>query len=285
MILNFTKMHGLGNDFVVVDLISQSCSLQPRHILRLADRKLGVGCDQVLLVEPPLQPDADFTYRIFNADGGEVEQCGNGARCFAKFVYDQKLTTKRKIRVATNAGAIELNLTEPGNKRIGENAMVEVNMGAPVFTPDAIPFVSERMADSYSIQVSDRKLEMGVLSMGNPHGVCRVDSTATAEVETLGPLLEHHERFPARCNIGFMELLSRNEIRLRVHERGVGETQACGTGACAAVVYGRLRNWLDNTPVKAHLAGGDLEISWPGYDQPVQMTGPATTVFEGQIRL
>lgn len=285
MNLKFTKMHGLGNDFVVVDLISQNCTLQPRHILKLADRNEGVGCDQVLLVEPPRQPDADFTYRIFNADGREVEQCGNGARCFAKFVSDQRLTGKRVMRVETKAGIIELNLTEPGNRRIGDCAQVEVNMGVPVFEPAEIPFLADCRAEEYPISAGDDELVIGALSMGNPHAVLRVDSVTAANVEILGPALEQHQRFPARTNVGFMQLLSREALKLRVYERGVGETQACGTGACAAVVYARMRDWLDNSPITVHLTGGDLLISWLGVGEPVRMTGPAATVFEGEIRL
>lgn len=285
MVLHFTKMHGLGNDFVVIDLVSQNFCVQTKHILKLADRHHGIGCDQVLLVEPPRTPDADFSYRIFNADGGEVAQCGNGARCFAKFVYDQKLTRKRKIKVETNAGLIELNLLERGDCHIGEDATVEVDMGVPLLEPAHIPFRAEKCAPHYQLEVGSDLLEIGAVSMGNPHAVTLVESVAVAGVEQIGPAIENHPRFPERCNAGFMELISSSEIRLRVYERGVGETRACGTGACAAVVYGRIRGWLDETAITVHLSGGDLQISWHGPAQPVIMAGPAATVFEGQIRL
>jgi diaminopimelate epimerase len=276
MQLKFTKMHGLGNDFVVIDLISQRCKLRPRDIRQIADRRFGVGCDQVLLVEAPGSPEVDFRYRIFNADGNEVEQCGNGARCFARFVREKKLTSKSTISVETNCGIIKLH--------VRNRQLVEVDMGEPVFEPDAIPFNAASRAQSYSLEVAGRSLEIGALSMGNPHAVLRVDDVDTADVEGLGPLIEAHPDFPQRVNAGFMQVLDESNIRLRVFERGVGETLACGTGACAAVVYGLSRNWLQDT-VTVELPGGKLSISWAGVGQPVIMTGPTAVVFEGTIRI
>ncbi len=276
MLLKFTKMHGAGNDFVVIDLVTQTCKLRPRDIRKLADRHLGIGCDQVLIVEPPGRPEVDFRYRIFNADGKEVEQCGNGARCFARFVRDKKLTRKRVISVETNAGVIEL--------RMRDNHQVEVDMGVPIFEPGRIPFQADSRSDSYPIKISDESLEFGILSMGNPHAVLKVEDVETADIARLGPLIENHPRFPRRVNAGFMQLVSEKEIRLRVFERGVGETLACGTGACAAVVYGLARGWLKGT-VTVRLPGGKLSISWAGEGQPVKMTGPTALVFEGTIKI
>lgn len=274
MLLRFTKMHGLGNDFVVVDLITQRFSLQEKHIRKLADRHFGIGCDQVLVVETPRRSDVDFRYRIYNGDGNEVEQCGNGARCFAKYVFDKKLTGKKRIKVETNTGIIELSFTD--------NNQVRVNMGKPLLAPEAIPFQADAAANSYHLEHEGHSYDIGAVSMGNPHMVLPVDSIAQAPVETLGPALECHPRFPQKVNVGFMEIVSRNEINLRVFERGAGETLACGSGACAAVVSGQLRNMLDQR-VKVNLPGGSLRIEWRGEDHPVMMTGPATTVFEGQI--
>ncbi|TGD73889.1 diaminopimelate epimerase [Mangrovimicrobium sediminis] len=276
MLLKFTKMHGAGNDFVVIDLITQRCKLRPRDIRMLADRHLGVGCDQVLLVEPPGSPDVDFRYRIFNADGKEVEQCGNGARCFARFVRDKKLTHKRVISVETNCGVIQL--------RIRDNHQVEVDMGTPVFEPARIPFKAQEEADCYPLEVDGQTLEIGAVSMGNPHAVLRVDSVADVDIEHLGPRIETHEAFPKKVNAGFMQVVSPGEIRLRVFERGVGETLACGTGACAAVVYGLNRGWLRDT-VTVNLPGGKLSISWAGPGHSVKMIGPTALVFEGSIKI
>jgi diaminopimelate epimerase len=276
MLLKFTKMHGAGNDFVVIDLISQRYRLRPRDVRMLADRHFGVGCDQVLVVEPPRSPDVDFNYRIYNADGEEVEQCGNGARCFARFVREKKLTSKRVITAATAAGNIEL--------RVRDRHEVEVDMGVPVFEPAEIPFAAAVRADSYPLEVAGVTLEIGALSMGNPHAVMRVDSVAGAELERLGPLIESHRDFPRRVNAGFMEVVSEQHIKLRVFERGVGETLACGTGACAAVVYGINRGWLRDV-VTVELPGGKLSVSWAGVGQPVIMTGPTAVVFEGSIRI
>jgi diaminopimelate epimerase len=274
--LKFTKMQGLGNDFVVLDLISQRCNLRPSHIRKLADRRLGIGCDQVLVVEAPQDPDVDFRYRIFNADGREVEQCGNGARCVARFVRDRRLTHRHRISVETSGGRMDL--------RVRKDKKVEVNMGAPRLEPRDVPFDAPARAAVYTLSVGGESVEISALSMGNPHAVTLVDDVETAPVESWGPLIESHERFPKQVNAGFMQLVSRSEIRLRVYERGVGETLACGSGACAAVVAGRLRDLLDEQ-VTVHLTGGDLEIAWAGESHPVMMTGPATTVFEGSVRI
>lgn len=276
MILKFTKMHGLGNDFVVLDLISQRCNLRASHVRQLADRRRGIGCDQVLVVEPPQNPDVDFRYRIFNADGREVEQCGNGARCFAKFVRDRKLTARRDIRVESGAGIIALHVRKDGQ--------VDVDMGAPQFEPQQIPFNAAARAAEYPLALPDRDLRIGAVSMGNPHAVTLVDDVETADVPELGPLIEQHPDFPQQVNAGFMQVVSAGEVRLRVFERGVGETEACGSGACAAVAVGRAQGLLDER-VRVHLRGGELEIYWAGENQPVIMTGPATTVFEGSVRL
>ena len=276
MLLKFTKMHGLGNDFMVVDLVSQRAKIFPDQVRALADRNFGIGFDQLLIVEPPSNPDMDFKYRIFNADGSEVEQCGNGARCFARFVYDKRLTSKKTINVETSGGNIELTLTDDG--------WVTVNMGAPRLVPETIPFVAEQQAAQYSLDVDGEIHTIGAVSMGNPHAVLVVDDVDTTAVEQLGPKIESHPNFPNRVNVGFMQVLSRNKVRLRVYERGAGETLACGTGACAAVVAGRLQGLL-NGMVEVHLPGGTLKIRWSGNGEPVMMTGPATRVFEGQIYL
>jgi len=274
--LKFSKMHGLGNDFVVLDGIRQQVSLTPAQLRFLADRNFGIGCDQILLVEKPSQPDIDFRYRIFNADGSEVEQCGNGARCFVRFVHDVGLTDKREIRVETQTGIIGPRLEEDGN--------VTVNMGIPRFLPNEIPFLHDDDVVIYSLDVADETLEISVVSMGNPHAVQVVDSVDRAPVAEHGPLIENHQRFPQRVNAGFMQIVDRNSIKLRVYERGSGETLACGTGACAAVVTGIRRGLLDS-PVRVTTRGGDLTIAWGGSGQPVLMTGPAVTVFSGEIEL
>ena len=276
MILEFTKMHGLGNDFVVIDATQQQINLSTAQYRRLADRHFGVGCDQILLIEPPRERATDFHYRIFNADGGEVEQCGNGARCFARYVHDQGLTEKKVIEVGTLAGRIRLYLETDGN--------VRVNMGIPILEPAAIPFLAERRAPLYSIDLKGRRVELGAVSMGNPHAILQVPDIDTAEVASIGPLLECHPSFPRRVNVGFMQRCSPGEIRLRVFERGTGETLACGTGACAAVVHGRLLGLLEESVV-VHLKGGDLRIVWSGEGEPVWMSGPAVRVFQGRIAL
>jgi diaminopimelate epimerase len=276
MKIRFSKMQGVGNDFVVVDAIRQNISLTPEQIRFLADRHFGVGCDQLLLVEKPTVPDADFRYRIFNADGGEVEQCGNGARCFVRFVHEQGLTDKKEIRVETARGIIF--------PRLEDNGLVTVDMGAPRFAPDEIPFVADNRASAYALDVAGSLVQAGAVSMGNPHAVQIVDNVDTAPVEQQGPLIERHARFPQRVNAGFMQLVDEHNIRLRVFERGSGETLACGTGACAAVVTGIQWGKLA-TPVTVSMRGGDLTIRWEGEGKPVLMTGPAVTVFEGEITI
>lgn len=276
MILTFSKMHGLGNDFVLIDAISQPVSLSAEQIRFLADRHFGIGCDQLLMVEPPQDPAADFRYRIFNADGSEAEQCGNGARCFARFVRDRGLTDKDEIVLETRSGLFRA-VIEDGN-------LVTVEMGQPRFEPEAVPFVAEAPAPRYTLDLGDRQVEVGVLSLGNPHAVLLVDDVTRAPVEQLGPLIEHHERFPQRVNVGFMEIGDRTHIRLRVFERGVGETLACGSGACAAVVAGHRLGLLDER-VAVELPGGSLLVHWPGEGGVVTMTGPAVHVFEGRISL
>ncbi len=276
MDIQFTKMHGLGNDFVVVDAVNRRVVLDETQLRAIADRRFGVGCDQILLVESPRHPDTQFHYRIFNADGGEVEQCGNGARCFARFVRDKRLTHSDEIAVGTAAGNIRL-FVEP-------DGQVRVNMGLAHLAPAQIPFEASRQAISYSLEVDGQALEIGAVSMGNPHAVLLVDDVTQAPVERLGPQIERHPRFPRRANVGFMAIRDRGNIDLRVFERGVGETLACGTGACAAVVYGRVHDLLDER-VRVQLPGGMLVVSWQGVEHPVWMTGPAVTVFEGRIDL
>ena len=274
--LRFTKMQGLGNDFVVLDGVSHTVSLTPEQCRQIADRHFGVGCDQILLVEQSDRDDVDFRYRIFNADGGEVEQCGNGARCFVHFVRDRGLTDKTTIRVETASGVIE--------PRLLDNGQVTVNMGAPRFAPADIPFTAEAEAMSYALKVGQHTINIAALSMGNPHAVLKVNDLDNAPVEILGPAIESHSRFPQRVNAGFMQVLTPHDIRLRVYERGAGETLACGTGACAATVAGIHQGWL-KSPVSVHTRGGDLIIEWAGTGQPVYMTGPAVTVFEGDITI
>ena len=276
MRLKFTKMHGLGNDFVVLDALVQPLALTPEQLRRIADRHFGVGCDQILQVEPARQPDTDFYCRIFNADGGEVEQCGNGARCFVRYVVDRGLTRKRELRVGTRAGVIVPRLEADGR--------VTVDMGVPEFEPARIPFQAPARAPSYALEVDGRRVEIAALSIGNPHAVQVVADIERAPVATEGPLIERHPRFPQRVNAGYMQVASRRRILLRVHERGAGETLACGTGACAAVAAGILRGLLDHE-VTVTARGGDLGISWAGEGRPVMMTGPAEMVFEGEIEV
>ncbi|WP_374511195.1 diaminopimelate epimerase [Niveibacterium sp.] len=275
MKLRFTKMQGLGNDFVVIDAVRQPFEMTPERARFLADRRFGVGCDQILIVEPSRLPGVDFRYRIFNLDG-EVEQCGNGSRCFARYVRDKGLTDKDEIRVETLAGVI--------SPRLGADGLVTVDMGAPVLEPARIPFVSDTDAPAQPLEVAGETITIGAVSMGNPHAVQVVADVDTAPVATQGPLIEHHPRFPARVNAGFMQVVDRHTIRLRVFERAAGETLACGTGACAAVVSGIRRGLLDS-PVRVHARGGELSIAWAGPGQPVLMTGPAVTVFEGEIEI
>lgn len=276
MRLQFTKMHGLGNDFMVIDQVTQNVQITSEQVARLADRHRGVGFDQLLIVSPPTSPEVDFRYRIFNADGSEVEQCGNGARCFARFVREKRLTNKHRIVVETLSGIIEL--------RVNEREEVTVDMGAPIFEPARIPLLAEQQQDPYPFAIDGHQVELGCVSMGNPHGVMIVENVDTAPVEIFGPPLEKHTNFPKKANIGFMQIVDRGNVRLRVFERGAGETQACGTGACAAAVIALRRNLVDS-PVNVQLPGGTLTIQWQGEGQPVLMTGPATTVFEGTITL
>ena len=276
MRLRFTKMHGLGNDFVVIDALTRPLDLTQGQLARIADRHFGVGCDQVLVVEPPHLPDTDFHYRIFNADGGEVEQCGNGARCFVRYVRDRGLTAKTEIRVGTRAGVIV--------PRVEPDGRVTVNMGVPDFEPARIPFEAPARAPIYALEVDGRRVEVSALSMGNPHAVQVTADVELAPVTTEGPLIEHHSRFPRRVNAGYMQVVSRRRILLRVWERGAGETLACGTGACAAVAAGVMRGLLDGE-VTVATRGGDLGISWAGEGAPVMMTGPAVSVFDGEIEI
>jgi len=275
MKLKFTKMQGLGNDFVVVDGINQSVNLDQQQIRWLADRHFGIGCDQLLLVENA-EGQADFRYRIFNADGSEVEQCGNGARCFVRYVHDHGLTQKNEIRIETLSGVI--------SPKLEINGSVTVNMGKPIFEPEKIPFVAEKSALTYQIEIQGKPVTISALSMGNPHAVRVVQDIENAPVDAEGALIETHVCFPKRANVGYMQVADRNHIKLRVFERGAGETLACGTGACAAVVAGINLGLLDNR-VTVCTRGGELTISWQGQDEPVWMTGPAVTVFEGVINL
>lgn len=274
--LQFTKMHGLGNDFVVIDAINQAVNLSPEQIRFMADRHFGVGFDQLLLVEKPESANADFKYRIFNADGSEVSQCGNGARCFARFVREKGLFAGDEIIVDTDSGQLVLTLSD--------NDSVTVNMGIPKHKPTEIPLRADQEAQAYSVEINGESVEFGAVSMGNPHAIIQVDDVNLAPVAELGKTLESHALFPERANIGFMQLINRQRIKLRVYERGAGETLACGSGACAAVVVGIGQNLLANE-VTADLLGGQLRISWAGRGQPVFMTGPARTVFDGKIAL
>jgi diaminopimelate epimerase len=287
MKIKFTKMHGAGNDFIVIDAVNQQVELGPEQWARLADRRFGIGADQILIVERPSSPDCDFRYRIFNNDGGEVEQCGNGSRAFVRFVSDKGLTDKRSIRVQTMAGIITPRLEDDGS--------VTVDMGAPVLEPARVPFDSQGLDGVaqgrdllWPLTVRARGAEQTVLvstvSMGNPHAVQVVDDVDTAPVLETGPQIEHHPRFPKRVNAGYLQVLDRGHVKLRVFERGAGETLACGTGACAAVVAGIRRGLLDS-PVQVEARGGRLSIAWAGEGQPVFLSGPAETVFEGEITL
>lgn len=283
MKLKFTKMHGAGNDFVVIDAIGQRIDFTPEQWRRLADRRFGVGADQMLVVEKPQSSDVDFRYRIYNADGGEVEQCGNGARAFVRFVTDKGLTGKRTIKVETMSGVIEPRLEADGG--------ITVNMGAPILQPDQVPFDAGGLSGKaegsdrlWPLEINGKTIWVSVVSMGNPHAVQVVDDVAAAPVQVDGPLIEHHPRFPKRVNAGFMQIVDRHRINLRVFERGAGETLACGTGACAAVVAGIRRGLLDS-PVAVHMHGGELSIDWAGNGAPVMLTGPAVSVFEGEIEI
>lgn len=274
MPLKFTKMHGIGNDFIVINALEKPLSLSTDEIRRLSHRRFGIGFDQLLVIEPATCAEAEFNYRIYNADGGEVENCGNGARCFARYVTDKGLTNSRDIPVSSAAGLMRLTVNDDGR--------VTVKFEAPVFEPLQVPFIAAQQQDSYEIDVAGDSLQVGVVAVGNPHVVTSVESVETAEVLRLGPLLENHQRFPNKVNVGFMQIVSEREIYLRVYERGVGETLACGTGACAAVVVGIKQGLLDKQ-VLVHLAGGDLTVNWSDMTAPIMMTGPCETVFEGRL--
>jgi diaminopimelate epimerase len=276
MRLHFTKMHGLGNDFVLLDALRQPFTPDADTVRRISDRQHGIGCDQVLVVERASRPDADFRYRIFNRDGGEVAQCGNGARCFARYLREAGHSLADTITVETATGLLTLIQESDGE--------VRVNMGVPVFEPAAIPFTADVAAARYTLGVGDEAVEIGAVALGNPHAVLRVDDVDHAPVARLGPLIESHPRFPERVNVGFLQVLARDRLRLRVYERGAGETRACGSGACAAAVIARL--WgLTEARVTVQLRGGDLVIEWDDRAAPVWMKGPATRVFEGDIEL
>jgi diaminopimelate epimerase len=283
MKLKFTKMHGAGNDFIVVDAINQQVDLSIDQWRRLADRRFGIGADQILVVERPTDAGVDFRYRIFNNDGGEVEQCGNGSRAFVRFVVDKGLTQARSIRVQTMSGII--------NPRLEEDGSITVDMGAPRLVPADVPFDETGLAGMvqgddtlWPLPVGDETVFVSVVSMGNPHAVQVVDDVDAAPVEETGPLIERHVRFPKRVNAGYLQVIDRHHIRLRVFERGAGETLACGTGACAAVVAGIRRGLLDS-PVRVSARGGELSIAWAGPDQPVYLSGPAVSVFEGEVEI
>jgi diaminopimelate epimerase len=275
--IKFTKMQGLGNDFVVIDAINQAINLSVAQLKFIADRNFGVGCDQLLLVEKPVSDTADFKYRIFNADGSEVAQCGNGARCFARFVQDKKLSDKDDIIVETNSGQLVLTFDQDG--------MIIVNMGIPKLAPAEIPLKTEQESLLYSLNIQNREINFAAVSMGNPHAVIQVNDISSAPVAELGKTLESHPFFSERANIGFMQIINRQHIKLRVYERGAAETLACGSGACAAVVVGIEQNLLDQKNICVELPGGKLSINWLGRGQPVYMKGPAESVFEGQIEL
>jgi len=276
MQIQFSKMHGLGNDFMVVDNVTQNVFFSKEKIQQLADRNFGIGFDQLLLVEPPYDPDQDFHYRIFNADGSEVSQCGNGARCFARFVKQKGLTNRNKVVVSTKAGKMVLYLEKDGQ--------VTVNMGKPEFDPAKVPLKANKQENFYIIRDNEQTLFCGAVSMGNPHCVMEVDDVDTAPVHDIGPRLERHERFPEGVNVGFMQIVSDTHIKLRVFERGAGETLACGSGACAAVAIGQIQGKLGKD-VRVDLPGGSLRIRWPGEDAPLKMTGPAEHIYDGQLTL
>lgn len=276
MHFHFSKMHGLGNDFMVVDCLTQNIFFSPDLIRRLADRNRGIGFDQLLVVEAPYDPETDFHYRIFNADGTEVEQCGNGARCFARFVRMKGLTNKISISVSTKKGKMTL--------KVEDDDQITVNMGEPVFEPNKIPFKATQAEKTYLLRADDKTLFCGAVSMGNPHCVTVVDDVDNYDVDKYGPLVEGHDRFPERVNAGFMEIVSPNEVKLRVYERGAGETQACGSGACGAVAIGIMQELLAEE-VNVSLPGGNLQISWKGPGYPLFMTGPATHVYDGQLSI
>ena len=276
MKLSFSKMQGAGNDFVIIDAVTQVVDLSTAHIKRIADRRRGVGCDQVLLLSPPDDPDADFRYSIFNADGSRAGQCGNGARCVGRFLREKKLTRQRELTLLTDGEPLSLSITEDGR--------VFAGLAAPKFSPESVPFSASETAAQYPLEVQGQNLSVGVLSMGNPHAILMVDDCDSAPVSSLGPLIESHERFPDRVNVGFLQVNSRNDAKLRVYERGVGETEACGSGACAAAVHGIQLGLLD-PDVTLQLPGGKLTVSWEGGNSQVWLGGPTASVFDGTISL
>ena len=276
MLMKFTKMHGLGNDFVVIDAVTQNVRVTASMARRLADRHLGIGCDQVLVVEPPSDKTLDFDYKIFNSDGGEVEQCGNGARCLARFIRDRNLSGKNTIQVKTMNRIISLT--------INKDKLVSVDMGIPALEPSDVPIVESTKLTTYTININNEQFDISAISMGNPHAVLFVDNVESAPVSKIGQELQSHAQFPKQVNVGFAQVMNRQHLKLRVYERGAGETRACGTGACAAAVAA-IQQDLADSPLRIALTGGDLQINWPGEGQPLIMTGPAVTSYHGRIKI
>jgi len=276
MLMKFTKMHGLGNDFVVIDAVTQNVRITASMARRLADRHLGIGCDQVLVVEPPSDKTLDFDYKIFNSDGGEVEQCGNGARCLARFIRDRNLSGKTTIQVKTMNRVISLT--------INKDKLVSVDMGIPGLEPSDVPIVHSTKSNTYAININNEQFDISAISMGNPHAVLFVDNVDSAPVSKIGQELQSHAQFPKQVNVGFAQVINRQHLKLRVYERGAGETRACGTGACAAAVAAIQQNRADS-PLRIALTGGDLQVNWPGEGQPLIMTGPAATSYHGRIKI
>jgi len=276
MLMKFTKMHGLGNDFVVIDAVTQNVHVTAAMARRLSDRHLGIGCDQVLIVEPPSDKTLDFDYKIFNSDGGEAEQCGNGARCLARFITDRRLSGKETVRVKTMNRVISLTITK--------DKLVSVDMGIPGLEPSDVPFIETTRSNAYAININNQQFDIAAISVGNPHAVLFVDNLDRAPVSVIGQELQSHDQFPKQVNVGFAQVINRQHLKLRVYERGVGETRACGTGACAAGVAA-IQQGLMDSPVRVELTGGELRINWPGEGQPLIMTGPAVTTYEGRIKI
>ena len=276
MLMKFTKMHGLGNDFVVIDAVTQNVRVTASMARRLADRHLGIGCDQVLVIEPPSDKTLDFDYKIFNSDGGEVEQCGNGARCLARFIRDRNLSGKNTIQVKTMNRVISLT--------INKDKLVSVDMGIPALEPSDVPIVESTKSTTYAININNEQFDISAISMGNPHAVIFVDNVESAPVSKIGQELQSHAQFPKQVNVGFAQVMNRQHLKLRVYERGAGETRACGTGACAAAVAA-IQQDLADSPLRIALTGGDLQINWPGEGQPLIMTGPAITSYHGRIKI
>lgn len=276
MLMKFTKMHGLGNDFVVIDAVTQNVRVTASMARRLADRHLGIGCDQVLVVEPPSDKTLDFDYKIFNSDGGEVEQCGNGARCLARFIRDRNLSGKNTIQVKTMNRIISLT--------INKDKLVSVDMGIPALESSDVPIVESTKLTTYAININNEQFDISAISMGNPHAVLFVDNVESAPVSKIGQELQSHAQFPKQVNVGFAQVMNRQYLKLRVYERGAGETRACGTGACAAAVAA-IQQDLADSPLRVALTGGDLQINWPGEGLPLIMTGPAVTSYHGRIKI